>query len=82
MCGFPNKKFPNGYQHCSGACATLADPIIPAQLAVGNATKYPEFKGNVAAVETRGFHYDMEQSAGNQCYRKYHIKNNADTSRY
>jgi hypothetical protein len=71
MCGFPNKKFSNGYQHCSGACATLADQIIPAQLAVGNATKYPEFKGTVAAVETRGFHYDMEQSAGNQCYREY-----------
>jgi hypothetical protein len=67
MCGFPNKKYPQGYQHCAGACATLAGPIIGGQLAVGNTTKYPEFEGNVAAVETRGFHYDMEQSAGNQC---------------
>ena len=52
MCGFPNNKYAHGYQHCSGACAVLADPIIPAQLAVGNATKYPEFKGTVAAVYT------------------------------
>ncbi len=70
MCGFPDqsKYGQGGYQHCAGACATLADPIIPAQLAVGNASKYPEFKGNVASVETRGFHYDMQESAGNQCY--------------
>jgi hypothetical protein len=68
MCGFPQDKYKQKYQHCAGACATLADPIIPAQLAVGDATKYPEFKGNVASVETRGFHYDMEESAGNQCY--------------
>jgi len=50
MCGFADtKKYPKngGYQHCGGACATLADPIIPAQLAVGNASKYPEFAGNV-----------------------------------
>ena len=63
-------------RHCAGACATLADPIIPAQLAVGNTSKYPEFAGNVASVETRGFHYDMEQSAGNQCY---HWNNNAQS---
>jgi hypothetical protein len=56
MCGFPNHtKYPKGggYQHCSGACATLADPIIVAQLAVSDYAKYPEFKGNVASVETR-----------------------------
>lgn len=49
MCGFKNEaKYPKngGYQHCSGACATLADPIIPAQLAVdGKSGKYPEFAG-------------------------------------
>ena len=28
----------------------------------------------MASVETRGFHYDMELSAGNQCY---HWNNNA-----
>jgi hypothetical protein len=49
MCGFPDKsKYgQGGYQHCAGACATLADPIIPAQLAVGNTSKYPEFKVRV-----------------------------------
>lgn len=83
MCGFKNlTKYPKngGYQHCSGACATLADPIIPAQLAVdGRSGKYPEFAGNVASVETRGFHYDMERSAGNQCY---HWNNNAQSYWY
>ena len=77
MCGFADhNKYPTngGYQHCAGACAVLADPIIPAQLAVGNASKYPEFVGNVASVELRGFHFDMQQSAGNQCY---HWNNNA-----
>ena len=36
----------------------------------------PEFFGNVASVETRGFHFDMEKSAGNQCY---HWNNNAQS---
>jgi len=77
MCGFANtSKYPQneGYQHCAGACATLDNLIIPAQLAVGNVTKYPEFAGNVASVELRSFHFDMEESSGNQCY---HWNNNA-----
>lgn len=79
MCGFPNQqKYPTGggYQHCRGACATLAGTIIPAQLAVGDAIKYRKFDGNVASVELRGFHFDMEQSSGNQCY---HWNNNAQS---
>jgi hypothetical protein len=79
MCGFADtEKYPqnNGYQHCGDVCAKLADPVITAQLAVGDASKYPEFAGNVASVELRGFHFDMEQSAGNQCY---HWNNNAQS---
>ena len=81
MCSFADtKKYPKnkGYQHCGDVCAKLADPIIPAQLAVGNASKYPEFAGNVASVELRGFHFDIENSAGNQCY---HWSNNAQSYR-
>jgi hypothetical protein len=79
MCGFADAhKYPhnNGYQHCGDVCAKLADPVITAQLAVGNAGKYPEFAGNVASVELRGFHFDMEKSPGNQCY---HWNNNAQS---
>ena len=43
---------------------------------MGNAEKYPEFAGNVASVELRGFHFDMEKSPGNQCY---HWNNNAQS---
>ena len=37
---------------------------------------WPKSSCSVASVETRGFHYDMEQSAGNQCY---HWNNNAQS---
>ena len=49
--------------------------IITAQLAVGDASKYPEFAGNAASVDS-GYLLDMEQSAGNQCY---HWNNNAQS---
>lgn len=39
---------------------------VNAQLAVGDAKKYPEFAGNVAGVETRDFARTNEQSPSNQ----------------
>ncbi|MEM9346408.1 MAG: sialate O-acetylesterase [Planctomycetota bacterium] len=39
---------------------------MEAQLAVANPTNYPEFMGNVAGVETRGFQRTREQSPSGQ----------------
>jgi alpha-galactosidase len=39
---------------------------VNAQLAVGDAEKYPEFEGNVAAIETRDFARTKEQSPSGQ----------------
>ena len=53
------------------------DAIIAAQFAVANATKYPEFAGNVASVETRSFcRPPLPGSPGNQVYHWY---NNCET---
>ncbi|MEP4077387.1 sulfatase-like hydrolase/transferase [Haloferula sp.] len=41
---------------------------MEAQLAPANAEKYPEFKGNVAAVETRDFQRSQEESPSKQGY--------------
>ncbi|MGC6426321.1 MAG: sialate O-acetylesterase [Akkermansiaceae bacterium] len=41
---------------------------VEAQLAPGNARKYPEFKGNFAGVETRDFHRTQKQSPSKQGY--------------
>ena len=82
ICGFSNRtKWPakgrdGGFEHCSPICNILEDKIIPAQLAVGNTSKYPEFAGNVAVVETRQYHRDMIASAGKACY---HWNNNAQS---
>jgi alpha-galactosidase len=79
ICGFPNTtKYPHGvpYEHCTPVCTTLANEVIPAQLAVGDAGKYPEFEGNVASVDTREYHYDQLDSPGGQCY---HWNNNAQS---
>jgi alpha-galactosidase len=50
--------------------------IAEAQLAVGDHGKYPEFKGNVAAVDTRPFWRDADVSPKNQ---GYHYNHNAET---
>lgn len=51
--------------------------IAEAQLAVdGSKGKYPEFKGNVKAVDTRGFWRDADVSPVNQGYHYHH---NAET---
>ena len=41
---------------------------MAAQLAPADAKKYPEFKGNVAGVETRGYQRTREQSPSRQDY--------------
>ena len=68
-----------GFEHCSPICNILEDKIIPAQLAVGNTSKYPEFAGNVAVVETRQYHRDMIASAGKACYHWNKVSRNQRT---
>jgi alpha-galactosidase len=46
------------------------------QLAVADPAKYPEFEGNVAGVETRGFQRTLEQSPSNQ---EFHWMRNWET---
>jgi len=50
--------------------------VAEAQLAVGDAKKYPEFKGNVKAVDTRDLWREAADSPANQ---GYHYNNNAET---
>jgi alpha-galactosidase len=42
------------------------EKLMDVQLAVADATKYPDFKGNVAGVETRGFQRTAEESPSKQ----------------
>tara|TARA_R110002072_G_scaffold162687_3_gene314818 strand:- start:701 stop:1720 length:1020 start_codon:yes stop_codon:yes gene_type:complete len=44
------------------------EKLMEAQLALGDASKYPEFAGNVAGVETRDFQRSREQSPSRQDY--------------
>ncbi|MBA4190215.1 MAG: sialate O-acetylesterase [Planctomycetaceae bacterium] len=50
--------------------------IAEAQLAVGDAKKYPEFEGNVKAVDTRDLWREAANSPSNQ---GYHYNHNAET---
>lgn len=42
--------------------------LMDAQMAIADPKKYPEFKGNVAGVETRGFQRKQEESPSKQDY--------------
>jgi len=44
------------------------EKLMEAQLALADAKKHPEFKGNVAGVETRGFQRKQEESPSRQGY--------------
>jgi len=44
------------------------EKLMEAQLALGNAKKYPEFKGTVAGVETRDFQRSRAESPSGQGY--------------
>jgi len=50
--------------------------IVPAQLAVGNAKKHPEFAGNVLTADTNSFLRSPKESPGKQCY---HWNNNCES---
>ena len=50
--------------------------IAEAQLAVGDAKKHPEFKGNVKAIDTRDLWREATESPANQ---GYHYNHNAET---
>ena len=52
------------------------EKLMEAQLALANASKYPEFAGNVAGVETRDFQRSREQSPSKQ---EYHWMRNWET---
>lgn len=50
--------------------------IVPAQLAVGDPKKHPEFAGNVLTADTSSFLRSPGQSPGKQCY---HWNNNCES---
>lgn len=52
------------------------EKLMVAQLALADAGKYPEFKGNVAGVETRDFQRTREESPSKQ---EYHWMRNWET---
>jgi hypothetical protein len=51
-----------------GSYKAKVEKLMDAQLAMADAKKYPEFKGNVGGVETRGFQRTREQSPSKQDY--------------
>ncbi len=53
-----------------------ADTIWNAQMAVSDSVEYPQFAGNVASVDTRGYWRDASVSPSNQ---GYHYNWNAET---
>jgi len=55
----------------------LAKTIAEAQLAVGDAKKHPEFAGNVACLEARGFWPEAKDSPNPR--QDYHYYHNAET---
>lgn len=52
------------------------EKLMEAQLALSDADKYPQFKGNVAGVETRDFQRTTEESPSKQ---EYHWNRNWET---
>jgi alpha-galactosidase len=51
-----------------GSYKAKVEKLMVAQLALADPAKYPEFKGNVAGVETRGFQRTIEESPSKQDY--------------
>jgi alpha-galactosidase len=54
----------------------LTKYINPAQLAVGDPKKHPEFAGNVLSADTSSFYRKPSESPGKQCY---HWNNNCES---
>jgi len=65
-----------GHIDLAGVGDNLKNHIIPAQLAVGDEKKHPEFKGTVLSAETRNFYRSKDDSPGNQIY---HWHNNCES---
>jgi alpha-galactosidase len=72
----PNAKFVLATGCGNPGRAGFGLKIAEAQLAVGDASKYPEFKGNVKAIDTRDLWRDAADSPANQ---GYHYNHNAET---
>jgi alpha-galactosidase len=65
-----------GHIDIGGVGDNIKKYIIPAQLAVGDEKKHPEFKGSVLSAETRDFARSQAESPGNQ---GYHWWNNCES---
>lgn len=67
----------NGWHPGHKGNNTRRTDIVDAQLAVANSTKYPEFEGTVASVETRDFYREKQPvSPGGETY---HWNNNCES---
>jgi alpha-galactosidase len=64
----PNLPFVIGATGQGGTLTGDALKLLEAQMAMANATKYPEFAGNVAAVDTRSFYRTKDVSPVDQDY--------------
>merc|ERR1719207_118987 len=62
-----------------GIFNNLQNFVIPAQLAVADERKHPEFKGTVVSVETRDFHRDNDSKGDSPGHQIYHWNNNCES---
>jgi alpha-galactosidase len=65
-----------GGWNITGRHKERVEKLMLAQLALGDRVKHPEFEGNVAGVETRGFQRSREESPSGQ---EYHWMRNWET---
>uniref|UniRef100_A0A6U6FT91 Sialate O-acetylesterase domain-containing protein n=2 Tax=Odontella aurita TaxID=265563 RepID=A0A6U6FT91_9STRA len=73
----PNLPVSIGVSGMAGYSPGRRTDIVNAQFAVANRTKYPEFAGNVASVETRN--YLREPKPHSPSDFDYHWNNNAES---
>jgi hypothetical protein len=72
----PNAKFVLATGCGNPGKVGLGKKIAEAQLAMGDAKKYPKFDGNVKAIDTMGYWREVADSPKNQ---GYHYNRNAET---
>lgn len=75
--GVPSLPVSIGVSGMAGYTPGLRTDIVNAQFAVANRTKYPQFEGNVAAVETRTFLREPRPHSPSDF--DYHWNNNAES---
>jgi alpha-galactosidase len=68
-----------GWKGSGKLFVNLQTLVIPAQLAVADEKKHPEFKGTVASVETRSFHRDNDSKGDSPGHQIYHWNNNCES---